>query len=275
MADIDSLSVLAQPSLDVLAQPPLVVHIQPFKALEQVFLAHPLLCAIAGAFVGAVLSFVGLCFIYGRFTRRDKEREKKQQESMRKKEEERQESMRKEQTKQQKIKDAIETTKEIAVLLNDVVSCLFWKIRVPDIPDANIDCALRNAFRFRIKYKITIRAYFTAQDYQYFKDGYDSIIKEMAVLRRSMLIHKDSKKATKVKEAESQAITHINKLNIEWRYNNSETDETPINTTNEDDSFDKKLGSPYSYYCTWNKIIWRKSQDFTWELLEKFKSLDL
>ena len=163
-------------------------------------------------------------------------------------------AMKKKELKLQKRKDAIKTTEEISVLLNDVLSCLFWKIRGGEILPESINSAIRNAFQFRLKYKIKVETYFTKE----YDREYDDIINEMELLRRSIKRYETPTRKPPKKELK-YVEEHINTLRTEWN-DNTTTAHNPYLP----DNYETK--SPYDAYLQWNLIIWRKSKRFTSEL---------
>jgi len=149
--------------------------------------------------------------------------------------------------RQRKINDAIKTTEEVSVLLNDALSCLFWQIR--DEKFVILDdlySAIRNAFKFRLKFRMKVNTYFVEESI--WKD-YDTIIREIYRLRREIC----SNNGTTFDEKSIRK--HIQDLKRQWEITENYTIDV--------------LNQPFNLYFEWNQIIWYKAKKFTSYLFDK------
>jgi len=147
--------------------------------------------------------------------------------------------------REQKRKEAIKTAEETSVILNNDLTFLFWQVREEtfDIYE-EFSSASRNAFKYRLKFKIKVNIYFAEEDI--LKD-YDSIIKEISFLKYSI------EKCKNEEFDEKSIIERINELKIKWDI----TNDYPI----------EDLKYPFNIFFSWSQVIWYKTENFMSNLL--------
>lgn len=103
-----------------------------------------------------------------------------------------------------------------------------------------------NAFKNRLKIKIRVAIYF--EDDKILKD-YDSIIKEMSFLKRTIENYKEDN------FSEECINKHIEELKTKWSIYN----DYPV----------ESLKYPFNIYFSWSQVIWYKVEGFSSNLLKQ------